>query len=314
MLARIGRSLSVTASLASVAALGCALAAPAASATPAVAVASAASAASGASAASAASAPALSVPAARVALPAQVDAQPGYQPQNSCDPVARPGTSALGELLAADYGGGAIGYARSCVRGTTEHSDGRALDWMLDAHDPADLAIADRALGWMLANDAEVARRLGVQYIIWNGKIWRAYRASSGWAPYSGWSPHTDHIHISLTWDGAMKRTSWWTGKAITTPDVGTCRVYNGEFAPVYTGANHKRCGGTAPAPVSGKPTYVLGQRSDDIAHAQAKLGVGTDGSFGPITRAAVFGYQEANGLPRTGVLDQATWVALLAA
>ena len=43
-------------------------------------------------------------------------------------------------------------------------------------------------------------------------------------------------------------------------------------------------------------------------------LGIGTDGSFGPITRAALFGYQEANGLPRTGVLDQATWVALLAA
>jgi hypothetical protein len=27
---------------------------------------------------------------------------------------------------------------------------------------------------------------------------------------------HKDHVHISLTWDGAMMRTSWWTGVALT--------------------------------------------------------------------------------------------------
>lgn len=302
MLARIGRSLVAATSLASVVALGCAVAAPGASAAPSPGTRSPSAGSSG-----------WSAPVAQVNLPAQVDAQPGYQPQNSCDPIARPGTSALGSLLADTYGGGAIGYARSCVAGTTEHSDGRALDWMLDAGDAADAAVAADALAWLLADDGAVARRLGVQYVIWNRQIWRTYRSSAGWQPYRGASPHTDHIHISLTWDGAMKRTSWWTGRAVTSPDRGTCRVYAGEFAPVYTDANRERCGTPAPAPVSGKKTYVMGQVSDDIALAQGRLGVETDGDFGPQTRRAVFGYQEQRNLPRTGVLDQATWVSLLA-
>ena len=62
-----------------------------------------------------------------------------------------------------------------------------------------------------------MARRFGIMYIIWNHKMWRAYDPGRGWAPYSGVSPHTDHIHFSFTWDGAYGRTSWWTGKALTT-------------------------------------------------------------------------------------------------
>ena len=33
--------------------------------------------------------------------------------------------------------------------------------------------------------------------------------------------PHTDHIHFSFSWDGAYARTSWWTGKALTTVSPG---------------------------------------------------------------------------------------------
>ncbi|MDO5698556.1 MAG: peptidoglycan-binding domain-containing protein [Dermatophilus congolensis] len=300
MLAHIGRSLFAATSLASVVALGATVAAPASVAAP-------------SAASRGQSAPRWDAPISRVTLPTQVDAQPGYQPQNSCDPVSREGTTALGNLLAETYGGGAIGYSRFCVRGTTEHSDGRALDWMLDANDANDLAVAEQALDWMLADNGAVAKRLGIQYVIWNKQIWRAYRGSAGWQPYRGASPHTDHIHISLTWDGAMKRTSWWTGKAVTSPDRGTCRVYTGEFAPVYAGINRDGCGATAAAPVSGKPTYVVGQVADDIKIAQEKLGVDNDGEFGPITRRALFDYQQQRGLPRTGVLDQASWVSLLA-
>jgi peptidoglycan hydrolase-like protein with peptidoglycan-binding domain len=34
-------------------------------------------------------------------------------------------------------------------------------------------------------------------------------------------------------------------------------------------------------------------------------------GWFGPVTRAAVVAFQEAHGLPGTGVVDGATWRAL---
>ena len=49
--------------------------------------------------------------------------------------------------------------------------------------------------------------------MIWNHKIWGAYSASAGWRKYTGANPHTDHVHISFTWAGARKKTSFWTGK-----------------------------------------------------------------------------------------------------
>ena len=53
-------------------------------------------------------------------------------------------------------------------------------------------------------------------YVIWNKHSWNAYDRTPAWVPYTGANPHTDHIHISLSWDGALKRTSFWTGTATT--------------------------------------------------------------------------------------------------
>ena len=58
-----------------------------------------------------------------------------------------------------------------------------------------------------------MARRLGIQYLIWNRKIWGSYSAASGWRKYTGANSHRDHVHISFTWAGARKKTSFWTGK-----------------------------------------------------------------------------------------------------
>ena len=48
-------------------------------------------------------------------------------------------------------------------------------------------------------------------YIIWNRKIWGAYLPDQGWRTYTGPNPHTDHVHVSFSWAGALKQTSWWT-------------------------------------------------------------------------------------------------------
>jgi hypothetical protein len=58
-----------------------------------------------------------------------------------------------------------------------------------------------------------MARRLGVMYIIWNGRIWGSYRAAEGWRSYGGANPHTDHVHFSFSRAGALKQTSYWTGR-----------------------------------------------------------------------------------------------------
>jgi hypothetical protein len=49
-------------------------------------------------------------------------------------------------------------------------------------------------------------------YVIWNKKIWSSYNAGAGWRPYTGANAHTTHMHLSLSWAGAQKKTSYWTG------------------------------------------------------------------------------------------------------
>jgi hypothetical protein len=169
-----------------------------------------------------------------------------YVGQVSCEPAAKPGTLALRDLIVATYGPPSIGTLRGCtVGGTSEHKDGRALDWMLDASKPADKAKATAFLNWLVGPDADGvvagnARRLGVMYVIWDRQTWKSYRGV--WEPYSGASPHTDHIHISLSWNGAMKRTSWWSGQRTDRDDYGPCQVYIGERAPLYSGPRYEPC------------------------------------------------------------------------
>lgn len=255
----------------------------------------------------------LVTPRATRALPAAIDARPTYQGASSCDPSDRPGAMALGRLLVDTYGTGRFGISRECSGGVSEHHEGRAIDWMLNASNRADKAVATSALTWLTANNGEMARRLGVMYVIWDRKSWRAYAPERGWTPYTGTSPHTDHIHISLTWDGAMKRTSWWTGSPVTRPDVGPCRVYAGQPAPLHTKARNTPCPVSLPAPPSSAyPVYLLGARHGDIAVAQRALGITADGHFGAGTRSAALAYQARYRLPRTGALDKATWARLV--
>lgn len=254
------------------------------------------------------------VPVPAVSLPPTLDVRPPYAGQTSCDPYSKPGTRAYAELMRQTFGMGGYGIERTCTAGgTSEHKEGRAVDWMLNAADPAQKAVADAATAWLTENEGANARRLGVLYIIWNRKMWRAYAPEKGWQNYVGDSPHTDHIHTSLTWDGAMGRTSWWTGSAIGRGDLGPCRVYRGQFAPLYTGPQYQRCSTALPAaPYSPFPVYVVGQKAANIAVAQRALGVTADGAFGSATRNALLSWQASNGVPRTGVLDKPTWARLV--
>src|SRR5690606_450309 len=131
-------------------------------------------------------------------------------------------------------------------------------------------------------------------------------------------NPHTDHLHISFTWDGAMGRTSWWTGTPVTVVDHGTCRVYAGQYAPRYTGRRTSPCPTTLPQPpASPYPVYLPQARHDHVKIAQQHLGftgADVDGVFGPMTLAALLDYQRTRGLPVTGVLDNATWARMLKA
>lgn len=163
---------------------------------------------------------------------AAIEPLSAYEGAQLCDPRDQRGPQALQQLLTETYGTSGFGISRTCS-GVSEHSEGRALDWMHDASNKREKAEADAFLTWLLAKDEHgngyaMARRLGIMYVIWNKRMWRAYDPGRGWAPYSGYSPHTDHVHFSFSWDGAAALTSFYTGKAL----VSSCLPTSTSAAP----------------------------------------------------------------------------------
>jgi len=200
------------------------------------------------------------LPAASVRLPAGVEAASPYLPQVSCDPNPKPGVVAFEQLMMATFKAGwSGGITRACgapgvAGGRSEHKEGRAWDWMLNPDSYTDVVEGNRAVDWLLADDAVNARRLGVMYLIWNRRIWSAHRP--GWRPYDYGDPHTSHIHFSFSWAGAEKRTSWWTGVVAPT-EYGPCRVYADQPAAPY-GDRINRTPCPAPAPERSSGRLVL--------------------------------------------------------
>ncbi len=55
-----------------------------------------------------------------------------------------------------------------------------------------------------------------------------------------------------------------------------------------------------------------VGSRGPAVAALQTVLRITSDGDFGPFTRAALIGWQQAHRLPATGVTDARTWAVLV--
>ena len=156
-----------------------------------------------------------------------IEGYAAYEPQRGCDATPKAGTRALAGALLRDHPGSRnLGIVRGCgVGGRSEHKEGRAFDWGVNITNPTEKAAAESFIGALMATDADgnqhaLARRMGVMYVIWDRQIWSSYRAADGWRPYSGASPHRDHVHISLSWAGAEGRTSFWSGTV--PPDLPT--------------------------------------------------------------------------------------------
>lgn len=71
---------------------------------------------------------------------------------------------------------------------------------------------------------------------------------------------------------------------------------------------------GKADEAARSRPPLRLGDRGDDVAFLQEKLGLVADGEFGPMTLAAVMQFQQDKSLGADGVVGRKTWEALLAA
>ncbi len=164
---------------------------------------------------------------------APVEPFAGYEPQTVCSPAAKPGATVLGRWVVASYGGRAGAISRACTgTSTSEHKEGRAFDWTLNARKAKDRVRAARFLQRITATGpsgepAELARRMGIMYVIWNDRMYAAYDEfrvrpyrSSGCKNLKRCSRtlrHRDHLHISLTRLGGQGRTSWYVGRVPAT-------------------------------------------------------------------------------------------------
>jgi hypothetical protein len=103
-----------------------------------------------------------------------------YDHAKRCARGPRSGTVALQRWLSAHARGQSWGIMRCeklSRRNYSLHAEGRALDWRLDARNPADRRAGRRLIGLLLAPDRAgnphaLARRMGVQEIIWDCRAW----------------------------------------------------------------------------------------------------------------------------------------------
>jgi peptidoglycan hydrolase-like protein with peptidoglycan-binding domain len=264
-----------------------------------------------------------------------------YVPQDSCNPVVKPGTAALAALLRKTYARTVTNTTYAC--GTdgpvSEHYEGRAIDWMVPISNRTDKADANAVLSWLFATDTagntySNARRLGLMYIVFDNRIWGSW--DHAWQPYDNCanepghaydnSCHRTHMHLSLSWAGANKRTSFWSNTAVAT-DYGPCKSTTLNWAGQHSVARSTPCPPhsalLAPAKASALYRAVLpwsgaravyGDRGPVVVAIQKVVKVSADGSFGSLTRTALRKWQTAHHLAATGTANQVTWHAIMAA
>ena len=148
------------------------------------------------------------------------DGLASYVGQTTCLSKPQPGVADFKEMILDAFPEtGDLGIMRACNNGgTSEHKEGRAWDWWVLSWEADEKAMADGVLAALLETDEcgnkhALARRLGIMYMVWNKRIWKAYQSSKGWQNYSGSNPHTNHVHFSFSWAGAKKQTTYWTGE-----------------------------------------------------------------------------------------------------
>lgn len=173
-----------------------------------------------------------------------IDRYSTYQPETSCSPTEKPGAQQVRDLLRATYGAIASNIVRACSKAGSGHEEGRAVDWMTNVRNAEQRDMAETFIDWLLATDEygnahAMVRRMGLMYMIWDNKIWRAYdtdrldpegQFTGGWTTYTiriggGRVPctapaassrtydnlcHRNHVHLSLGWDGALATTSYY--------------------------------------------------------------------------------------------------------
>ena len=153
-----------------------------------------------------------------------------YDEATHCSSKPRPGMLKLQGWLEDNVRGVFWGSYRCEKWGRHEaslHAENRAIDWHLDASDRTDRRAAQGLIDLLLATDAAgneqaLARRMGVEELIWDCGYWAA--GMPDFMPYrpcygrrgkrkkhvDATVAHRDYVHIGMTKAGAKAQTSFW--------------------------------------------------------------------------------------------------------
>ncbi len=273
-------------------------------------------------------------------LPSGIEPLAAYVGQTSCRPSYLPGTAALGRLLTSTYRNTSFGGAYACgTDGTrSEHYDGRAIDWMNSVRNPTQAAQAASVISFLLATDRAgnkfaMARRMGLMYLIWNNQIWGAWDGK--WQPYNNCaktpavsldsSCHRNHMHISLSFDGAFGRTSFWSRRAFSPVDYGPCRAKDLNWAANWSAFNPRPCPSYpkvgAPARSSAAMVALVtysgvsitpGVSGPPVQALQRAFQLAPTGRYDAYTMALLRWLKAAKGLASNYSVDAVTWRMLL--
>ena len=109
----------------------------------------------------------------------------------------KPELAKLVDVLAPMFGIKTVGGYRASARDPGGHPSGLAADFMVG------LSAAGKRQGDALATYARAhAGELGIDYIIWQQRIWSTRRSAEGWRPMadrgSATENHRDHVHINV--------------------------------------------------------------------------------------------------------------------
>jgi hypothetical protein len=145
---------------------------------------------------------------------ARYDGAPAWTGREVCAGGQTAGARALAAYLQQHFEGILSVGGYNCRVNTANasaasvHATGRALDVMVpNADGPTVGALGDRIGAWLV----EHATEIGVQYIIWTRVSWNPNRSDPQFRPYTGPSPHVDHLHVELNEDAAAQRTPWFS-------------------------------------------------------------------------------------------------------
>ena len=202
-----------------------------------------------------------------------------WEAATRCVGSAQPGARALMKWCLTEYPGAAynlgIYNCRPVLGGAamSGHAEGRAADVGFPLVDGK----ANPAGHRMVQRLRPHADELGIQVIIFDRRIWSAKSPGRGGRPYTGVHPHRDHAHIELTRRAAGRLT------------VATIRH-------------------VLEAVGDARPVLRQGDRGPAVRRLQAALRVNVDGSFGPVTEAALNRFKARHGLPRDGVAGHRVW------